>query len=229
MYSTFCLCFYVYWLFLCFFWGVWVGDCWWYKIDKNTKKEIATQKLFVSGTAVLNGECTYAGDVLFFRPWESVAERKHLNVPKFKPHHTVVNRSWNMNHPLCTYRTVLRIRIRDWVLFWPLDPGWEKVSIRIRDPGWTTRIRDEQPGSYFLELRNHFFAFFGVKILKFFDEDTGSGMETVRIRDGKKSDQGLTSRIRHNDVAEAKTTRHFIPRSQKEMLGIILILGFDKF
>jgi hypothetical protein len=58
---------------------------------------------------------------------------------------------------------VLRIRIR--------DPGWEKVSIRIRD---------EKPGSYFLELRNHFFAFLGVKILKFFDG----------IRDGKKSDPG---------------------------------------
>jgi hypothetical protein len=48
-------------------------------------------------------------------------------------------------------------------------------------------IRDEQPGSYFLELRNHFF---GVKILKFFDADPvwrqfGSG-----IRDGKKSDLG---------------------------------------
>jgi hypothetical protein len=40
-------------------------------------------------------------------------------------------------------------------------------------------IRNEQPGSYFLELRNHFFGFFGVKILKFFDEDPGSG-----IRDG---------------------------------------------
>jgi hypothetical protein len=53
-------------------------------------------------------------------------------------------------------------------------------------------IRDEQPGSYFLELRNHFIAFFGVKILKFFDEDLGSGMETVRIRDPgwKKSDPG---------------------------------------
>jgi hypothetical protein len=38
-------------------------------------------------------------------------------------------------------------------------------------------IRDEQPGSYFLELRNHFFAFFGVKILKFFNEDLGTGME----------------------------------------------------
>jgi hypothetical protein len=40
----------------------------------------------------------------------------------------------------------LRNRIR--------DPGWEKVSIRIRD---------EQPVSYFLELRNHFFAFLGLK------------------------------------------------------------------
>jgi hypothetical protein len=64
---------------------------------------------------------------------------------------------------------------------WIRDLGWEKVSIRIRD---------EQPGSYFLELRNNFFAFFGVKILKLFDEDPGSGMETVRIWDGKKSDPG---------------------------------------
>jgi hypothetical protein len=63
------------------------------------------------------------------------------------------------------------------------------LRIRIRDPGLgsffapVSGIRDEQPGSYYLELRNHFFAFFGVKILKFFDEDPGSGMETVRIRD----------------------------------------------
>jgi hypothetical protein len=41
-------------------------------------------------------------------------------------------------------------------------------------------IQDEQPGSYFLELRNHFL---GVKILKFFDADPGSGMEKVRFRD----------------------------------------------
>jgi hypothetical protein len=32
-------------------------------------------------------------------------------------------------------------------------------------------IRDEQPGSYFLELRNHW-----VKILKFFDVDPGFGI-----------------------------------------------------
>jgi hypothetical protein len=40
-------------------------------------------------------------------------------------------------------------------------------------------IRDEQPGSYFLELRNHFFVFFGLKYLN----------SLMRIRDGKKSDQ----------------------------------------
>jgi hypothetical protein len=59
------------------------------------------------------------------------------------------------------------------------DPGW--VESQHPDPG--SRIRDEQLGSYFLELRNHFFGFFGVKILKFFDGDPGSGMETGRIRD----------------------------------------------
>jgi hypothetical protein len=46
-------------------------------------------------------------------------------------------------------------------------------------------IRNEQPGSYFLELRNHFL---GLKKLKFFDVDQGwkkfgSGMEKNRIRD----------------------------------------------
>jgi hypothetical protein len=41
-------------------------------------------------------------------------------------------------------------------------------------------IRNEQPGSYFLEHGTHFFGFFGVKILKFF----------VRIRDGDNSDPG---------------------------------------
>ncbi len=61
---------------------------------------------------------------------------------------------------------------------WIRDPGWEKVSIRIRD---------EQLGSYFLELRNHFF---GVEILKLFDEDPGWRQFGSGIQDGKKSDPG---------------------------------------
>jgi hypothetical protein len=58
-------------------------------------------------------------------------------------------------------------------------------------------IRDEQYGSYFLELRNHFFALFGVKILKFFDEDPRSGMETVRIRDPGWKKVGSGIRDKH--------------------------------
>jgi hypothetical protein len=46
----------------------------------------------------------------------------------------------------------------------------------LRDPGWVKKIRiwirDEQPGSYFRELRNHFF---GIKYL----------YSLMRIQDGK--------------------------------------------
>jgi hypothetical protein len=41
------------------------------------------------------------------------------------------------------------------------------------------RLRDEQPGSYFRELRNNFW----VKIIKFFDADPRSGMDKIRLRD----------------------------------------------
>ncbi len=58
-------------------------------------------------------------------------------------------------------------------------------------------IRDEQPGSYFLELRNHFFVSFGIKILKFFDADPGSGMETVRIRGPEWKKVGSGIRCEH--------------------------------
>jgi hypothetical protein len=74
-------------------------------------------------------------------------------------------------------------------------------------------IRDEQPGSYFLELRNHFFCFFGVKILKFFYEDPGSGMETVRIRDPGSGMEKVGSGIRDpgsgiRDKHPGSTTLH---------------------
>jgi hypothetical protein len=52
-------------------------------------------------------------------------------------------------------------------------------------------IRDEQPESYFRELKNHFFGL-KLKILKFFYADPESGMEKFgsEIWDGKKSDPG---------------------------------------
>jgi hypothetical protein len=40
------------------------------------------------------------------------------------------------------------------------------------------QIRDERPGSYIRELVSNFFGFF--------DADPGSGMEHIRILDGKK-------------------------------------------
>ncbi len=46
----------------------------------------------------------------------------------------------------------------------------------------------EQPGSYFLELRNHFW---GYNILKFFDADPGSGTDKIRIRGWKKFGSGI--------------------------------------
>ncbi len=51
---------------------------------------------------------------------------------------------------------VLRIWIRNpgSMPFWPLDPG----SGMARKSASGSGIHDEQPGSYFLELRNHFFG-----------------------------------------------------------------------
>jgi hypothetical protein len=70
---------------------------------------------------------------------------------------------------------------------WKLDPDPQYfgcattivVNVIFPPPvAWKLRIRirDEQPGSYFRELR-----IFGVKILKFFDADPG--WKKIRIRD----------------------------------------------
>ncbi len=78
--------------------------------------------------------------------------------------------------------------ILDRVPFWPMDPG----SGMGRKSASGSGIRDEQPGSYFLELRNHFFGFLGLKYLNSLmrsgirdgdSSDPGSGMEKSRIRD----------------------------------------------
>jgi hypothetical protein len=63
----------------------------------------------------------------------------------------------------------------------------QKVSIQIRD---------EQPGSYFLELRNHFF---GLKYLNSLMRilDPGWRQFGSGIRYGKKSDPGSGIRDKH--------------------------------
>ncbi len=81
------------------------------------------------------------------------------------------------------------------------DPGYS--AFFTPDPGYGIgkkagsgiRIRDEQPGSYIRELRNNFL---GWKYLHSFMKirdgknlDLGSGMEKIRIRDGKKFGSGI--------------------------------------
>ncbi len=91
--------------------------------------------------------------------------------------------------PQCTYSfrcAVLRNPDTGSGVF--LNPGSgipDREKVRI----W---IRDEQPGSYFIERRNRFLG----KILKFFDADPGYGMETIRIRDGTIRIRDGKSRIR---------------------------------
>ncbi len=83
---------------------------------------------------------------------------------------------------------VLRIRIWDPVPLWPLDPGSGLGK---------NRIRDDQPGSYFRELRNQFLKYFNYLIgirdpgwKKF-----GSGMENIRIRDKHPGSAPLSLQI----------------------------------
>jgi hypothetical protein len=71
---------------------------------------------------------------------------------------------------------VLGIRIPDSGLVAFLTPG--SGMGESQHPGSGMNI----PESYFLELRNHFFDFFWVKIRNFFS-DPGSGTEKSRIRD----------------------------------------------
>ncbi len=97
---------------------------------------------------------------------------------------------------------VLRFRIRDPVPFWPLDPGFG-----IRD-GYKARIRirDEQPGSYFRELRNNFF---GLKYLN----------SLKRIRDQGWKKFGFGSRIRNTANIFLSATL-FLPVSFFRNLGL---------
>jgi hypothetical protein len=67
-------------------------------------------------------------------------------------------------------------------------------SVADPDPrlGASIRIRDEQPGSYCLELRIHFFTFWGLKYLSSLMRIRDPGLRQFGsgIRDGKKSDPG---------------------------------------
>jgi hypothetical protein len=85
-----------------------------------------------------------------------------------------------------TRYSVLRIRIRGLFDPWIRIPG----SGMGRKSASGSGIRDEQPRSYFLELRNHFLVLLGLKYLNSLMRirdpgwrQFGSGMEKSRIRD----------------------------------------------
>jgi hypothetical protein len=73
------------------------------------------------------------------------------------------------------------------------------------------RIRDEQPGSYFLELRKHFF---GLKYLNSLMRiwDLGSGMEKIWIQDPGWKKVGSRIRDKHPGSATLKISNNEIRR-----------------
>ncbi len=102
--------------------------------------------------------------VTFNRVGSPEGGRTTTNLQPFYPSMSPNKFSW-----IKLFHSVLQIQ-----LGWE----WEKVSIRIRNPGWTTRI-------IFLELWNHFFAFFGLKYL-----NSVMRIRDPGIRDGDSSDPG---------------------------------------
>jgi hypothetical protein len=98
-------------------------------------------------------------------------------------------------HQIDANLPVLRIRIRNPGLGAFLTPGSGIRDGRKSASG--SGIRDEQPGSYFLELRNHFFAFLGLKYLNSLMRirDPGWRQFGSGIRDKKKVGSGIRVNI----------------------------------
>jgi hypothetical protein len=63
------------------------------------------------------------------------------------------------------------------------------------------RIRDEHPGSYFREHRKNFW---GLKILKLFDADPGSGIFLTLDPGRKKSATGNITKISHDSQLKTR-------------------------
>ncbi len=114
------------------------------------------------------------------------------------PSYSVITQRYSTLRWAFLHRNQSEVRVGTPNLFWDFllceEVGWTRgwtpvLRIRTREPGsgafltfgsgirdfWKNRIRiwDEQPRSYFRELR----TLFWLKILKFFDADPGSGME----------------------------------------------------
>ncbi len=133
---------------------------------------------------------------------------------------------------------VLRIRIPDPVPFWPLDPG----SGIGKKSGSGIRIQDEQPGSYFRELRKQFF---GLKYLnssmRIRKPEAYPGSFWSWFQDGKNLDPGSGVNIPDPHPCLRGTWKHEIffqffqfylpwpesdPQQWKKICVLIFILWF---
>jgi hypothetical protein len=95
------------------------------------------------------------------------------------------------------------------VPFRPLDPGWEKVRIRIQDPNEQT--------------------FFGLKYLRFFDADPGWKKFKSGIRDGKSQIQdkekhpGSATLVRWPKIEEKNTGIKFFSRFLVKNCNLLIL------
>jgi hypothetical protein len=136
-----------------------------------------------------------------------------------------MNRNENKNTlPYKSYlkknkNAVLRIRIRDPGLGAFLTPGSGIRDGRKSVSG--SGIRDEQSGSYFLELRNRFFAFLGLKCLNALMRirdpgwrQFGSGMKKVGSGIRDKHPGSATLQESHQRVETNRDTCSLLKDSQ---------------
>jgi hypothetical protein len=70
--------------------------------------------------------------------------------------------------------------------------------------GKKIRIRDEQPGSYFREPRNHF------KVHELFDADPGSGMKKIWVRDKHTGSATLSFSFFSSIISETSSDDVFL-------------------
>jgi hypothetical protein len=107
----------------------------------------------------------------------------------------------NNIRPYYTVRPHLRYRGKNTSVADPDPESGAFLTPRsgMRGPGWVKQSGSGSGMNNPDHISESLATIFWAKILKFFDADPGSGMKRIRIRDGKNSDPGLTSRIRNTD------------------------------
>ncbi len=89
--------------------------------------------------------------------------------------------------------SMMLIRIRDPVPFWPLDQGSGRGKNQDPDPGWTTRIIFPRAKKHFFRLRKYLNPLMRIQDLGWKNSDPG----------WEKTGSGITSRIRNTAACPA--------------------------